>query len=639
LACTTFAVYSPVLSHDFVKYDDDKRITENRNVTAGLTRRSLVWVFTSFHFHMWHPLTSLSHILDCQLFDLNPTGHHLTSLLLHLAGTLLLFGILKRMTGALWPSAFVAAAFAFHPLNVESVAWVAERMNVLSGFFWILTIAVYVRYAERPGMCRLSLLVLVFGLSIMTKAMVVTLPFVLLLLDYWPLARMRGLTQNQKKEPSPSKFPKARFQQAPWWLLIAEKIPLFILSSVLSLITFIAQQRGGTMSGLENIPLKFRIANAAVSYVTYIEKMFWPSRLAVFYPHPGRTVSLWYAVLAALVLVAVSACVIRLARRRKYLPVGWFWYLGTLVPVIGLVQVGAQARADRYAYLPFIGLFIITAWGLSDLVARWRHGKAVLAVSAVGALIALSVCTRLQLRHWRDSFALFERTLGVTSNNFIMHNNYGNVLNKMGRTDKAVNHFRMSLRIKPDSFEAHNNLGNALRRLRRLDDALAHYKKALALNANFAEAHYNMAMTLADKGKIDEAVAEYREALRFTPDDVDTLSNLGYELAKQRRFDEAIECYRKALAVERSSVITHGRLGLALAGKGKLDDAIREFRIVLSIQPNDVEMYCNVGILLEQQGKIDQAISEYRRALNISPGDPKALNALEAALAKQQNRP
>lgn len=638
LALAVLVVYWPVLNHDFVKYDDDKYVTANRNVTGGITRQSLVWAFTSPHFHMWHPLTSLSHMLDCQLFKLNASWHHLTSLLLHIVSTLLLFRVLKKMTGAIWLSGFVAAAFALHPLNVESVAWVAERKNVLSGLFWVLTLAAYIRYAERPGAGRFLLVIVIYGLSILTKPMVVTLPFALLLLDYWPLGRLQGAPQNEKKERPQRKSPRVRFKAAPLWLLLVEKVPLLVLSAVLSAITFLAQQRGGAVSGLENIPLKFRVANAAVSYTTYIQKMFWPSGLAVFYPHPGKTLSMGYAAAAALVLVAISICVIWLARNRKYLPVGWLWYLGTLVPVIGLVQVGAQARADRYAYLPFVGLFIIIAWGLSDLLTKWGQRKTILGISALAALFAMSVCTRLQLRHWRDSFALFEHTLSVTSNNFIMHNNYANVLNEMGQPDKAVYHFSRSLRIRPDSAEVHNNLGNALRKLRRFDDAIKHYRKALELNPSFAEAHYNLAIALADKGNTDEAIAEYREALRFRPDDADTLSNLGYALAKQRRFDEAIECYEKALALEPQNVIIHGRLGLALAGKGKLDEAIREFRIVLSMRPGDVEMYCNVGILLEQQGKIDEAIREYRKALQINPNYPKARKALQAALAKQQNR-
>lgn len=336
LIIATLATYWPVLNCEFVNYDDDKRVTENPNIKSGLNLESVIWAFTCPHFHMWHPLTSLSHLLDCQLFGLNPAWHHLTSLLLHIASTVLLFGILKRMTGAIWAGAFVAAAFALHPLNVESVAWVAERMNVLSTFFWVLTIAVYIRYAERPGLSRFLLVVLVFGLSIMTKAMVVTLPFALLLLDYWPLGRFQLKRDGGEQNLSETESGQAGPGGPAVWRLFAEKIPLFVLSAILSVITFIVQRRGGTMSGLGSVPFRFRISNALVSYVAYIKKMIWPTHLAVFYPHPFDKLPMWQVVASALLLLIVTIAVILLIRRRKYPAVGWFWYLGILVPVIGL---------------------------------------------------------------------------------------------------------------------------------------------------------------------------------------------------------------------------------------------------------------------------------------------------------------
>jgi tetratricopeptide (TPR) repeat protein len=652
LILVTLVVYWPVLKCEFVKYDDDKRITDNPLVKSGITRESIIWLFTKPHFHMWHPLTSLSHMLDYQLFGLESAWHHLTSLLFHIAGTVLLFYILQRMTGAIWPSAFVAMAFAIHPLNVESVAWVAERMNVLSGFFWMLTIAVYIRYAQRPGICRFTLVVVVFGLSIMTKAMVVTLPFALLLLDYWPLGRLQWKRRGKQQDLSETSVEQTGSQPVGIWRLLAEKIPLFILSVVLSIITFIVQQRGGTVSDLGNVPLKYRAANALVSYVTYIRKMIWPSRLAVFYPHPFDKLPTWQVVASALLLLTVTVAVIWFARRRKYLAVGWLWFLGTRVPVIGLVQVGAQAMADRYAYLTLIGLFIMIAWGLPELLANRRYRKMTLGTLALAVLLALSICTRLQLRHWRNNKALFEHAINVTGDNFVMNNNYANVLKKMGQVEKAIDYFYKALRIRPNSPEVHNNLGNALHNLDRTDEAIKHYKKALELRPNFAETHYNLAVALAAQGKTNEAIGEYRQALRFRPDNVDTLSNLGFELAKQGNFDEAIEYYKKALAVAWASspwkhgqdgratenVIAHGRLGLALAGAGKIDEAIEQFQIVLKAHPDDVEMYCNMGILLEQQGKTEKAIRAYRRALQFDPDYTKAQKLLEAALAKQENQ-
>ena len=638
LVVSVLAVYWPVLNHEFVRYDDDKYVTENPNVKRGLTRESVVWAFTSPHFHMWHPLTSLSHLLDCELFGLDPTWHHLTNLLLHIASTLLLFGILKRMTEAFWPCLFVALAFAVHPLNVESVAWIAERKNVLSGLFWMLTIATYVRYAERPGIGWFLLLVLVFALATLTKPIVVTLPFALLLLDYWPLGRLQWPRRIEQQDSSEPHAQQTGSQGVSIWRLLLEKMPLFLLTIGLSAVTYIAQQKGGVMSDLGNVPLKYRAANALVSYVTYIQKMVWPGRLAVFYPHPFDKLPLWQVIISALLLLTVTIAVILLIRRRKFLAVGWFWYIGTLVPVIGLVQVGAQARADRYTYLPFIGLFIIIAWGLSDLLAKWRYQKITLGVSALAVLLALSICTRLQLRHWQNNKTLFEHALAVTGDNFVMSNNYANVLKETGQPEKAIEHFEEALRLRPNSPEVLNNLGNALGQLDKNDEAVKYYKKALELRPNFAQAHYNLAVLLAGQDRLDEAIASYRQALRYRPQDTDTLSNLGFALAQKSDYKKAIEYYNKALELEPDNIITHGRLGLALATVNRIDEAIEHCRIVLRASPDDIEMHCNVGILLERQGKTDEAIKAYRRALTINPEYTKAQQLLKAALSKQENR-
>jgi len=632
------AVYWPVLNHEFVRYDDDKYVTENPHVKRGITYDSIIWAFTTPHYHMWHPLTSLTYLLDYQLFGLNPTWHHLSNLLFHIGSTLLLFGILMRMTAAFWPSLFVALAFAVHPLNVESVAWIAERKNVLSGFFWMLTIAAYIRYAERPGFGSFLLLVLVFALSTMTKPMVVTLPFALLLLDYWPLERLQFKRAGDEQDLAQAESEQVDGRRVPLWRLLVEKVPLFVLVTALSAVTFIASQRGGVMSGWHNVPLKYRLANALVSYVAYISKMVWPSRLAVFYPHPFDKLPLWQVVASALLLLTVSVAVLWFARRRKYLTVGWLWYLGVLVPVIGLVQVGSQAMADRYAYLPFIGLFIMIAWGLPDLLEKWRYRKITLGAAALAVLLALAICTRLQLRHWQNNKALFEHALNVTGDNFVMNNNYANILKKMGQVEKAVDHFYRALRIRPNSPEVYNNLGNALRELNRIDEAVKSFRTALELRPDFAEAHYNLALLLAGQGKTDEAIAEYRQALRFRPDDVDTMSNLGFALAQKGDFDEAIGYYNKALELEPDNVIAHGRLGLALAGVNRLDEAVEQFQIVLEDSPDDVEMHCNVGILLARQGKNDEAIKAYRRALQINPDYTKAQRLLKAALSKGENR-
>jgi len=638
LVVATLAVYWPVLNHEFVNYDDDKYVTDNPNVRCGLTRESVVWAFTKPHFHMWHPLTSLSHLLDYQLFGLNSTGHHLTNLLLHIASTLLLFGILKRMTAAFWPCIFVALAFAVHPLNVESVAWVAERKNVLSGLFWMLTIAVYIRYAERPGLVRFLLLVLVFALATLTKPMVVTLPFALLLLDYWPLGRLQWPRRVEQEDSSEPHGEQAGSLGISIWRLLLEKTPLFLLTVGLSAVTYIVQQKGGVMSDLGNVPLKYRAANALVSYITYIRKMVWPARLAVFYPHPFDKLPLWQVIISALLLLIITMTVIFLARRRKYLAVGWFWYMGTLVPVIGLVQVGPQAMADRYVYLPFIGLFTMIAWGLKELLAKWRYQKIAVGAVALAILLALSICTRLQLRHWRNNKALFEHALNVTGDNFVMSNNYANILKNEGQIEQAFDHFSAALRLRPNSPEVLNNLANALAQLDRIDDAVKHYKEALQLKPDFAQAHYNLALLLFKQAKTEEAIASYRQALRYRPKDVDTLRNLGFALAQKGDYDEAIICYNKALELEPDNVIAHGRLGLALAAINRLDEAIEQFRIVLEASPDDVEMYCNMGILLDRQGETDEAIKAYKRALQVNPDYTKAKQLLKAALSKKENQ-
>jgi tetratricopeptide (TPR) repeat protein len=637
LISVTFAVYWPAVNHEFVKYDDDKYVTDNLEVKSGLSRQGIRWAFTSGYASNWHPVTWLSHMADCEFFGLRAGAHHLTSVLFHIANTLLLFVVLKRMTGALWGSCFVAAVFGLHPLHVESVAWVAERKDVLSTFFWMLTMWAYVRYAEHPKVSRYLLTLALFVLGIMAKPMLVTLPFVLLLLDYWPLERIQfgrcvgnGDLQNNNEQDV--------LRQKPILQLVLEKVPFFVISIVSSVVTVFVQRIGGAVPTMEALGVKVRVGNAVVSYIGYIEKMFWPSRLAVLYPHPAGSLSMTRVAVCGLLLVLMSICFIYFDHRRRYLAVGWLWYIGTLVPVIGLVQVGVQAMADRYTYIPLTGLFIIIAWGASELVRGRRYRRVVSALSAVAVLSAAICLTSLQLRRWQNSITLFEHTIDVTSNNWLIHNNYGNILKEMGRVDEAVEHFYESLRIRPNSAEVHNNLGNALGKLGKIDEEIEHYEKALKLKPKFPAAHYNLATALAKQGKMDEAIAEYREALRFGPRDVDALRNLGFALAEQGNFNEAIKHYRKALEIEPKNIIAHGRLGLALAGVGKIDEAIRQCRIVLSARPEDAEMHFNVGVLLERQGKIGEAIKEYQQALAINPDYTQASERLKAALEKQRKK-
>jgi tetratricopeptide (TPR) repeat protein len=422
------------------------------------------------------------------------------------------------------------------------------------------------------------------------------------------------------------------------WRLVVEKIPLFALVGLLSVITFNVQRGGGVMSGLEKLGLDSRVANAVISYATYIEKMIWPGGLAVFYPHPGGNYSEARAVVSGIVLALLTVAFLYPVLRRRYLAVGWLWYVGTLVPVIGLVQVGAQARADRYMYLTMIGLLAIAAWGVADLVARWRNLRPVAVLAAVVVLAAAAVGTRVQLRHWKDSAALFRHALEVTRDNVVMLNNYANLLTDAGQTEEAIKHFERSLELRPNSAEVHNNLGNALSDLGRTAEAIFHYREALRLEADFAPAHYNLARVLAEQGKDEQAISEYRQAVRKKPDYAEAWNELGFVLAKGGRFEEATECYRKAIGFEPNLIIAHGRLALVLARLGRIDQAIEHCRIVLRARPDDVEMHFNVGYLLEQRGRTADAVQHYRTALRINPSFTKALQRLTALSAGQGNR-
>jgi tetratricopeptide (TPR) repeat protein len=613
LALITFVVYAQTLTHQFINLDDDVYVTKNEYIKAGLTRQAVLWAFTAPRLAFWHPVTMLSHILDCQLYGLNPAGHHLTNLLLHIANTLLLFLVLKGMTGALWRSAFVAALFALHPLHVESVAWVSERKDVLSTFFWFFTMAAYLRYTRRTNFTWYMITLLAFTLGLMAKPMLVTLPFVLLLLDWWPLARLKSR------------------------VTILEKLPFFAITAVFSIIAFLAQQTKGALS--LKLPLYIRIANAAISYLTYIEKMFWPARLAVFYPHQGDKISIPYAFFAGALILGFSACVIYLARRHKYLFVGWFWYIGTLVPVCGLIQVGSFAMADRYTYVSLTGLFIIIAWGLADITAKWSSRKIVLTISGLAALFALSISTYVQLRNWRNSITLFEHALKVTTNNNTAHYNLACALGSQGRYDEAISHYHQALLIKPDAADTHYSLGFALQLQGKLDEAVTHYRQALRVKPEYANAHYSLGCILQSQGKLDEAVRHYRQALRIKPDDLDALSNLGDILASQGKFDEAASCFHKVLHIKPDHPKANYNLALAFQLQGKLGEAINYYHQALRIDPDSVEACSNLAWILAAgpDPKIrdaNQAVELAERAARLTQyQNATVLNTLAAGYA------
>jgi len=469
LVVATFCIYSQVQDHEFINFDDDLYITNNLNVQAGLTSESFKWAFTTSHPPYWHPMTWLSHMLDYQLYGLHPKGHYLTNLFLHIASALILFIVLLRMTGTLWQSAFVAALFALHPLNVESVAWIAERKNVLSTLFWLITMWAYIYYAEKPTVKRYGLVFLFFTLGLMSKPMLVTLPFVLLLLDYWPLRRFQFGQERGRNEI----LEKNTAKRSEVFRLVLEKVPLFLLTIGLSIVTLTGAKSYGAMNS-ENLTFSTRLTNALVSYLGYLEKMVWPSGLAVFYPHPGNALAIWKGILCGTALVGITIISIRLIRKAPYFAVGWFWYLGTLLPVIGIVQAGGHAMADRYAYIPLIGIFIIVAWGVPELISKWRYKGKVLSISVGIIIFTLLITTWGQVSHWKNSITIFKHAIRVTDkkypNTARIHNNLGFALFSIKKTEEAISHYKMAIKLNPDLAAAHNNLETVLLRSMEIQD-------------------------------------------------------------------------------------------------------------------------------------------------------------------------
>jgi Tfp pilus assembly protein PilF len=631
LLAITLAVYGQVVKHDFVSLDDDIYLTENYYVLAGLTTAGIVWAFSFTDSPYWHPLTWLSHMLDCQLYGLSPSMHHLTNVVLHLANTLLLFLVFYRMTGALWRSCFVAALFALHPLNVESVAWVSERKNLLSTFFWLLTMVFYVRYSKKPCLARYVLVVSIFALGLMAKPMLVTLPFVLLLLDYWPLGRFpfQQVDSDTRTEAAPATIPV--FQKTISVNLVLEKVPLLILSVLSSFLTSLSVQRSGIVISTTLVPMKLRIANAIVSYARYIGKLIWPQDLAVFYPYPS-TVPLWQSVGAGLLLAGISFLVIRAWRKLPYLCIGWLWYLGTLIPAIGLVQAGQwPAMADRFTYVPAIGLFVMLAWLIPHVLTKWRYRKTGLVLAAGALLAVLLLLTRAQLNRWSNTITLFEHTLKVTENNYLAHNNLGNALARQGKLKQAKDNYVKALRINPTFPRAHNNLANVLARQGKSQEAIAHYTKALEIKPNFPKAHNNLGNVLARQGKNQEAIAHYTKALQLKPDFAGAHNNLGNVLEGQGKIKEAVFHFSRALELSPDFVEAHFNLGNALARQGNMDQAQAHFIRALKLNPTFAEAHNSLGVILARKGRFAEAIDQFREALRLKPGFRQARVNLEIA--------
>jgi tetratricopeptide (TPR) repeat protein len=697
LAVVTMALYWPTLGDEFINCDDPDYFTANPRVQTGLTLDNVGWAFTTGKAANWHPLTWLSLMLDASLFGPNSAGVHFTNVLLHTVDSALLFWLLRRLTGATWRSAWVAALFAWHPVHVESVAWAAERKDVLSVFFGLLALLFYANYArareaegrdQEAGARRgfnssisYGLALGCFGLGLASKPMLVSWPFVLLLLDFWPLARLRT---------------------GCLWPLVREKIPFFALATLAGAVTFLVQKQGGAVVAVAHLPLAERGANALISYCRYLGKIFCPTNLAVFYPRPAY----WplTQVLLAMVLLAILSMLAWAGRRRcPFLPMGWLWYVGTLVPVIGLVQVGQQAMADRYSYIPSVGVLIIIVWGAHELAER-RRG-AVMALTAMG-LAAVTLCftlTRHQLEFWRNDKTLFRHALAVTRNNFFAHRSLGKSLNKAGQTDEAISQFQQaldlepndadvrndlagafakkgltqqaitqfqeSIHLKPDFIDARYNLANFLLGLGQTNAAISRFQEVLGLDPGDADAHYYLGQALLQHGQADRAIAQfqaafrlktydaevyynlgnllakegqtaaaitqYQETIRLKPDDGDAHNNLGNLLAKEGRTDEAISQLQEALRVQPNSADIHYNLGNILLKTGRMEETIGQFEAAVRLKPDYAPAHYNLGVAWNKKGRPDEAISQFAEAIRLQPDYAIAHNSLGIALAGQ----
>ena len=513
IAAVTVAVYWPVLNNGFIDYDDTDYVTVNMMVRQGLTLKGLIWSFSAFHAGNWHPLTWLSHMIDIQLFDLNPMGHHADSLILHVANAVLLCLLLQRLTGYLGRSMVVALLFALHPLHVESVAWIAERKDVLSTLFWLLTMAAYVWYVRKPSLKRYLTVAALFALGLMAKQMLITLPFVLLLMDYWPLNRLTPLSSEKNSSLPPGEG--CGEGQIGLKTLLAEKIPLLCIAAAAALVTILSQDSGGALSHGDTGSILVNVGNGILSYVKYLRNMVWPVDLALFYPlEPGAVTPIKVAG-AAVLLAVITGGVIIQRKRRPYLAFGWFWYLITLLPVIGFIRVGSQAMADRYTYIPLIGLFIIVAWGGTELAGRWRYGLPFAAGISIATLAILSILTVNQISYWRNSYELYAHALAVVEQNWLAHNNMAILMAQHYRYDEAISHFREALRINPNQAEGLINLGNAYQATGNNPAAIESFREALRLNPNNVEGHFRLGYAYLMAGYSDLAYREYLQLQRL----------------------------------------------------------------------------------------------------------------------------
>jgi tetratricopeptide (TPR) repeat protein len=614
LVAAAAIVYGQMLKHDFVYYDDNIYVTDNDPVMAGMTAASMKWAFTTFEAEFWHPLTWLSLMLDTQLFGVNPSGYLFTNLLLHIFSTLLLFFILSRTTRSVWQSGMVAALFALHPLHVESVAWIAERKDVLSTFFWMLTMLFYVYYVERPRLISYLAVLLFLALGLMAKTMLVTLPFVLILFDYWPLGRIQY--SSSLKSFSLSAL-----------VLIREKIPLIVLACIAGIGTVVAQQSGGSIRSLEAIPIFSRVSNALVSYIGYLIKMLWPFKLACFYPFPDA-IPWWQVAGSIFFLILISWWAIRCARQNPYFIVGWLWYLGTLVPVIGFLKIGSFAMADRYTYVSLIGISIILIWGVPELLARIQYRKLLIPALAGGVLAVCLLATWIQVQTWQNGFTLFTHALKVTSDNYWAHNALGVAYKNQKRFDAAIEHFFAALRLKPNYLPIYINLGSAYFLQNQTAEAIRYFSEAARRSPNLEEARESLGILFDKTGEPDKALAQFEATLRINPENAIAHRFMGNALSSRGRWVEAGHHLSEALRIQPDNANVHYNLGLVFENQGKLTDAIEQYSAALKINPNYADAHFNLANVLAGQRKFDAALSHYQKTLAIQPDRIQALNNL-----------
>ena len=610
----SLAVFGQTVRYDFVNFDDDVYVYNAPAIQAGLTLKGLALAFTSPHARNWHPLTTISHMLDCQLYGLKAGGHHATNIVLHIIAVLLLFRVLREMTGAVWKSAAVAALFAVHPLHVESVAWVSERKDVLSAVFFLLMLDAYFRYTRARSATRYLVVAVLFAAGLMSKPMLVSAPVILLLLDYWPLRRFEQLSSTKDK----AKIARSGDQWRVIRDLFLEKVPLLVLSAGSCVITFVLQKRA--TGAIPPLPFLWRMQNAIASYVIYVWKTLCPARLAVFYPHPNDTLAIWEIVFAIGLLFAMTVAAVVFRRERPYLFTGWFWYVGMLAPVIGLIQVGEQGHADRYTYLPHIGLFLLAVWVVADITAVLRFRSRVVGAAALAIIIALAWAAFIQASYWRNSETLWTHALSVTSDNDVAHNNLGYLCIDRGELDKAISHFETALTIRSSKLDPHYsvgsafvqmNLADALSRKGQNEEAMIHYEEAIKLQPNYADAYYNRGNTLFAEGRIDEAMADWEKTLQIRPNDADAHTCLGNALLRRGSVREAVAHYEQAIALAPED--PHSRINIAWVLATSPDASIRD------------------GI---------KAVEFAQRAVELSGGqDPNFLRTLAAAYAESGRFP